>query len=46
MVMSWTRRPRRHEEMVLSDFVMPTVAEAERLLEEARRGAESERSPK
>jgi len=42
MVMSWTRRPRR-EEQVLSDYVVPTVAEAERLLEEARR-AEAERA--
>ena len=42
MAISWTRRPRRHEEM-MSDFVTPTVAEAERLLEEARR-AEAERA--
>jgi hypothetical protein len=42
MVMSWTRRPRR-EEHELTDYVVPTVAEAERLLEEARR-AEAERA--
>jgi hypothetical protein len=42
MAISWTRRPRRHDE-ILSDFVTPTVAEAEHLLEEARR-AEAERS--
>ena len=42
MVMNWTRRPRR-EEHGLSDYVVPTVAEAERLLDEARR-AEQERA--